>query len=378
LKGDLQQISLEKTMLVEENKLLGATKEILPKQVSQERMIPASRVSHVLSEFDGLLAAQSREIAQLMDDRDKLCTVCFSSLGVINRQDLLLGKLKSSLKRMSELDRNGESFEAVNHDMAALGFDLSAVLSTNRMESEGISELVGAQNIDSDEVVRIINEMAGLRLDSDSQQTVTAFVLQQASEIKSLTETVASEKAKRQQTKGKLASLVNAIMADQRVTMRQVIAEINQLKRCAAKLDEVAAMNQRIVEIFEQFGGRFPNVPDTERCLTRIRYWMQNRNSEVDVCQEIDFLLGMVLPGEGGGGSDEDSGSSEIPAPKNDRIETDMVRQLRQLKQTVCEMKEQSRASEEERRTFISRNLKHRLASSARWPQICEYILSHK
>jgi hypothetical protein len=163
-----------------------------------------------------------------------------------------------------------------------------------------------------------------------------------------------------------------AIKSDGKVSLRNAIYEINKLKHAAMKQEELSSMVTKIVETFESFGSKLPGGPDTDRCLMRIRFWLQNPNGEVDVVQEIDFLLGLVIR-EDVSAVTEVEFVDEIP-----NFDDDVIRQLRYLRQSICELKEQNKANEEERKAFISRNLRHKLPSSARWPQICEYILSHK
>ena len=54
-------------------------------------------------------------------------------------------------------------------------------------------------------------------------------------------------------------------------------------------------MISNLVETFAQFGIKFNHDPDIQRCLGRIRFWIQNQHSDVNIVQEIDFLLGMCL-----------------------------------------------------------------------------------
>jgi hypothetical protein len=139
-----------------------------------------------------------------------------------------------------------------------------------------------------------------------------------------------------------------------------------------------------LVATFESFGGRFSNTLDIERCLVRIRSWLQSDTSDVDVVQEVDFLLGLCLPAslERGESESSSTASGDIRPVAKERqpsqLDAEMIRQIRELKKTVGQMKQQIRVSDDERKAFLARHFKRSLPITTRWSEICEYLLSSR
>jgi hypothetical protein len=77
---------------------------------------------------------------------------------------------------------------------------------------------------------------------------------------------------------------------------RDAAFELIHVKKGAERLEATTALVRKLVATFESFGGRFRDTPDIERCLVRIRSWLQSDTNDVDVVQEVDFLLGLCLP----------------------------------------------------------------------------------
>jgi hypothetical protein len=375
LKQLYDDLLLKTQLLEENNKLLEATRVVQPQPA---RSVTTSQVSTILEDFDQLLNVQSSEILKLMEDRDRLSTVCFQSLNLLNRQDSIIGKFRKGFDGLLRFVQNsGESIESVTQDFIALGLDGAALVGIAR-QTVDVDRLVERLSlnrsgaIDVSEVLRTVS-----RLEKDALEIVTSFVMQQVSKQRQLNEKIESEKQKKRNVMAKLASLIHSIKPSN-ASCQEVFVEINRLKRAADQLARMNGILRQLVRSFESFGSRFPENNELEKCLVRIRSWLQNENNEVDVVQEIDFVLGLCLPASPESCSDSSSVASLEGTGERrcQQMDGEILRQIRELKQTVCDMKDQIRASENERRGFITRHFKRILPMSTRWAEICEYLLS--
>lgn len=377
LKHDYEELILQKQLLEEQVKLLEATKSTPMKQNPQsENGIPASKVSSILEDFDSILSIQSEEINKLMEDRDKLSSTCFRCLGIINKQESTLSKFQNALKKLTEFASAGEvSSESVKQEFHSLGCDISSVLSAaqRRANIEGMNELlasINAPQIDQNEVLRILSEIPNAPFDNESLQTVTEFVIQQISKQKKTILELQDERDKTRSLKSKLQTLLSSIKSD-RISVKDGVAEVSRLKKGAARGSQAQSQLQRIVGVMTSFGERFPESADTERCLSRIRAWEDDTQTGVDVVQEIDFLLGLCVPT-----TVTIEVEKEMPKPETPQVDKEMIMQIRELKKAVGEMKQQIRNNESERQSFITAHCKKSLPLTAKWSQICEYLLS--
>ena len=382
LKGQFQEVLLQKQVLEEQNKLLEAMKSHKPHQPT-EQMIPSSQVSQALEDFDALLSSQSDEITKLMEDRDKLSSLCFKCLTAISRQDISLTKLHNGITRLAECAATGcAGYESIKQEFEGFGCDITSIVSLVQRNAnvDGMNMILASgsgHRVDQNEVLRILNELPNIAFDSESLHTVTEYIMQQISKEKQMNETLMEEKEKRRKLQAKLMAMTSAVTSGERIGVREALSEIERLKRYSAKTQTMTQITNQIVQTFESFGERFPKSEDTEKCLSRIRAWLQHHDCQVDVVQEIDFLLGMCV------GSHREMESE--PGIEKKQIEyksavpdREMLAQIRELKRSVCEMKRQIRLSDSERRSFISNHCESTLPLTAKWSQICEYLLSRQ
>jgi hypothetical protein len=113
---------------------------------------------------------------------------------------------------------------------------------------------------------------------------------------------------------------------------------------------------RQLVGIFEAFHAQFRESATIDRCLMCIRVWLQNDDPEIDLVQEIDFLLSLCL-------SVRQYDSGALCKRSLDRFQVmshfdcEMVKEIRELKQIVSDVKSQIRASDNQRKAFISQKL---------------------
>ena len=241
LKDQYESLCLRNQILEQQAKFLDPPK---PREIQQssEQMIPVSEVSHILEDFDSLLASQSEEISKLMDDRDKLSTICFQCLTVISKQGIPANTPQPTQQQPST--------------------DLSEALS-----------IIGIRSPDGDAIT-----------------TIKQYVTQQKLKAEQLNTIIANQREKKRTLQAKLTSIYRAIRKDKEINSREAIAEIGKLKQSSTSSN---ALLNEIISVFEAFCNRFPTHHETKNCMSRIRSWLQDHNSKVDVVQEIDFLLGM-------------------------------------------------------------------------------------
>jgi hypothetical protein len=386
LKSQYDDLLLKYQLLEEHNKLLEATRVTAPQLGPPPHSIAAAKVSKILEDFDSLLNVQSFEISKLMEDRDRLSAVCFHALNLLNRQDATITRFRRGFESLARYAQNrGESVEAFSHDFVSLGLDMSPILSGAHrpVDVDCLIEKLGLNRstIDANEVLRSVSG-----LDSRALEVVTSFVMQQVSRQKQLTKAIEMEREKLRSLRSKWAAIVSLLKpsAPQKMGSRAVVFELTRLKKGVERLEATTALVRQLVTTFESFANRFPDIPDIERCLVRIRSWLQSDTSDVDVVQEVDFLLGLCLPAplERGEHESSSTASSEIRPIAKERqpsqLDAEMIRQIRELKATVCQMKQQIRVSDDERRAFLSRHFKRSLPITTRWSEICEYLLSSR
>ena len=412
IKQDYDELLLKKELLEEQVKLLQATQQST-KTKTEENTISSTQVSKILSDFDTLLDIQGKEIYQLMTDRDKLSNICFSALSVISQQEIYLKRFQNGTQKLIQfMSSSDSSLESVIQDFATLGFDIHSIVSSVQRKMD-IQLLVESLNridsppIDPNEVIRIINELPNVNLNGDSLQTVTQFILQQISAQKNLMNEIEEQKMKQHDLKNKLNSILTACKPNtisrngktqipnqnSKFTVKDVINRYLEMQEAVSKVEEIKNLSRKIVQVFEAFGSRFPDNSDTQRCLMRIRFWLENPDSEIDVVQEIDFLLGLCIPSKVPEADEEststlsDSTSSisclmerigiakqnlqtsfthqQIQAPSS--FENDMLNQIQSLKQEFSDMKDRIRISNEERRRFICRHMQKHVPLNHRY-----------
>ena len=236
LKSECESLRVRNQILEQQSKFIDAMKATAVAPQVQEDVIPSAQVSHILEEFDSILESQGREIAQLMDDRDKLAAICFQCVTA-------MAKIKVSAP--------------------------PAAPPVAPAPSNGL-----------DDVVRELGIEGG---DGDALKAIREYLEQQKEKSNASNE-------KKRKLQMKLATIYKALRSDGQMSAREAVAEIGRLKRAAKTSNKVA---NDVVAVFEAFCNRYPTHKETNNCQARIQSWMENHDSGIDVVQEIDFLLGM-------------------------------------------------------------------------------------
>lgn len=389
MKQQYEEVLLQKQLLEEQNKLYSVTRTSPTQETTSiQPSIPSSQVSHILEDFDTLLELQGKEINKLMEDRDTLSNLCFKAINLINTQENTINRYHNGAQKLINcMSHPGESFESVTQDLASLGIKISGNVAN--MEFYQMNDAMQSVQtpVNEQEALSILDNLPNASFNRDSIDKISAFIIQQKRRHEDLIDEIDSQKSRRKSVQQQLNSILHSLNPSRSMTIREASAYIASMKESIINLENKSNITKRIVETFHQFGSRFPNHPDVEKCLLRIQFWLQNATSdEVDVVQEIDFMLGLCINIKN---EDNESVQSEVEVYKtmpnnnsyqpyqqsqNDAL---MLKQVLELKNAVLQMKEQIHQADIERRSFISRNFRKALPYTARWSQICEYILSN-
>ena len=371
LKKQIADLTLKNQLLTEENKLLQTTRaqpqQPAPKQ-TEGKMISQTRVSQVLTEFDSLLEQQSKEISELISDKDRLSAVCFSSLTLLNAQENYITKFKSATQKLiSFVSKSGETLESVARDFKAIGIDVTQDLNTvNRaIQVNNIASLLNtetAKMVDASEVEQILQMIPQTQMNDAAMRVVVQYLIQQINASKQYEMTIQNVQKAKDDTDKLLGRLVNKLKPNntKRFTVADALSEVEKLQSRDSYCRTLESMVSSLVETFASFGLKFDSDPDIQRCLGRIRFWVQNPRSDVNIVQEIDFLLGMCLTERkcqdvlrgctnaqrqsamaqqycSASGFDCSSDCCQIPR-RHYRLD-DMAKQVQDLKSTVCNMR---------------------------------------
>ena len=306
LKKQIADLTLKNQLLTEENKLLQTTRaqpvQTTPKQ-PEGKTISQTRVSQVLSEFDTLLEQQSKEINELLSDKNRLSSVCFASLSLLNSQEYYITKFKTATQKLLRfVSKGGETLESVAREFKAIGIDVTPDLNVvNRaIQVNSIVSMLNTETskiVDGKEVEQIIQMLPQTQLNDTAMRVIVQYLVQQINATKEYERNIQSITKTKDETEKMLSKLMNKLKPNntRRFTVTDALHEIENLVERESRCKSLEQMISSLVETFAQFGLKFDHDPDIQRCLGRIRFWVQNPQSDVNIVQEIDFLLGMCL-----------------------------------------------------------------------------------
>ena len=382
LKKQIADLTLKNQLLTEENKLLQTTRAqpIQPIQKQPEgKTISQTRVSQVLSEFDSLLEQQSKEINELLSDKNRLSSVCFASLSLLNSQEYYITKFKTATQKLLRyVSKGGETIENVAREFKAIGIDVIPELNVvNRaIQVNSIVSMLNTETskiVDGKEVEQIIQMLPQTQLNDNAIRVIVQYLVQQINATKEYERNIQTLTKTKDETEKMLSKLMNKLKPNntRKFTVTDALNEIENLIERDKRCKSLEQMISSLVETFAQFGLKFDHDPDIQRCLGRIRFWVQNPQSDVNIVQEIDFLLGMCLterkinevyqnqipvrgtairssiPGQPdqqqrnlmqGYGSGVDF-SSDYKTSRKHHYHNDILQQVKEMKTTVSDMK---------------------------------------
>ena len=360
LKKQISELTLKNQLLTEENKLLQTTRAQPQQEKPKDagKMIPQARVSQVLSDFDSLLEQQSKEISELIADKDKLSAICFSSLTLLNAQENYITKFKAATQKLLRfVSKSGETIDSVARDFKSIGIDVSNDLKTvhRSIQVNSITSMLNSETskmIDASEVEQIIQLIPQTQMNDSAMKVVVTYLTQQINATKEYERTINEVKKQKEDSDKVLSKLLYKIKPanQKKFSLQDAFEQIDALNKRSEYCTSLESMLSNLVDTFAAFGDKFDHDPDIQRCLGRIRFWIQTPSSDVDIVQEIDFLLGMCLTERKCHAVYYDSSSSEqSPSDytsdsycyrrKKTHHNKDIIRQIKEMKTTVCDMK---------------------------------------
>ena len=411
-KKIVNDLNLKIQLLEEENRLLQVTRAqtIYKPDEKSGQSIPTIKVTQILSDFDNLLETQSHEISKLMVDRDRLSAVCFKSLSLINTQGMFLNKLKAATTKFIKYAcKNGETFDSVLRDFHSLGMDVTSELNyfhrANQVSS--IIQSVGGQNniinnqnasatdtsINIEQVEQILRNLPSTSMNDNSIQIISKYLMQQVQQHKENIQLLEQARLQKLEIEKNLQTIINRLKSgnSKKAGVQDALQAIDDLKKKSIEASRIQSQFKQLIETLASFGDRVENDSDIQRCLSRIRLWLQTPNVDISIIQEVDFLIGMltttgvnnnISPGSNKHGCD----SIESVGPLVDELdkfrqciftprkERDMASQVRELRIAVSEMRDKLERAERERRNYISKRFGKKLPPCSSWPVICDYI----
>lgn len=348
LKKQVSDLTLKIQLLEEENKLLQATRVALPPKPQENiKMVPQSKVTEVLIGFDQILEQNSKEINALLSNRDRLSNVCFNSLALISTQELYIQKFKSSTQKLLRFfANNNESMDSVIKDFKSLGIDVSSELNAIKKQSQ-VNNFVSnitidtTRNVDSNEIQQILQMLPQMQINDSSMKTIAQYILQQVNRDKEAKKSIDDLKIEKEKIEQDYQKLLTKLCAkSKKVNLKYAMEQIELYSKNEKQTKSLENMITSLVHTFAQFGNRFGNDSDTQRCLNRINFWLQGSAVDIDIVQEIDFLLGMCLTERKSRKGTSHCYNEDYPnRHKNCMYEKNMIRQVKQLKESVIDMK---------------------------------------
>lgn len=392
LTQELNDVKLQNQVLQEQNKLYATTRSEPPQSPPpKEKMIASSQVSIILEDFDHLLDIQSKEIDSLMEGRDKLSSICFRSLALLDQHELTLRRYKTAAEKLiNSLAQGPDSIVIAINDFASIGLHVNPPTNSStqsNIDTSYFSKIIDeSSSPEAAELIQYLNQLSSNN-SGQAQKKIADFISSQNSSIKDLHSQLQIALHKRNKYKEYLTTLMHEIQSfsvkntssesKQKFSAKQALRAIQCIKQDMDQLQQQWIMVDHLIKTFLAFGERFPDDNDVQRCVMRMEFWLANKNSDIDVVQEIDFLLGMclqpkiILQPDEPICKGEDNGSSS-------QVDCELVKEVRELKEMVLKMKNKIKKNDLERKKFISDNLSSALPLNSPWTQICAYLLHKK
>jgi len=380
IKKKNSDLTLQNQILEDEKRVLTEINKPYNEKVKKSvPMVETAKVSELFSDFETIFASQSREISDLLNNKDSLSTICFKLLAIVGHQDLTIQRFYRSINKfVAYLENNNESLSSVHQDFLTLGIDLSHCLRKLEKKQYFHSILGEIGNhfdskIEIEEIERVLNSIPNSEFSSESMSIVTKYLLHQIQNEKISKQTIRELREKYSIIETQYLDIISELPRNGNRTPdhEEAVDVIRKLKDESRVLKNVEPTLFSIIEACLAFGAKLNDDPDIQRCISRVNLWKQNGSKDVDIAQEIDFLLGLCYIGK-----------DYLPKQQQTRAyipnEEDMKSQIQQLKITVADMRQRIKDADMERLTFIQRNFNGTIPLSAQWTQICEHLINRR
>lgn len=351
LKKQVSDLTLKIQLLEEENKLLQTTRVVAPQKKQENvKTIPQSKVTEVLLGFDQLIEQNSKEISALLNDRDKLSSICFNSLALISSQELVIQKFKSAIQKLFRfLANSNESVEPVIRDFRTFGIDVSNELNSLKRQIQ-VTNFVSnitidpKQKVDAKDIQQILKFLPQMPMNESSMKTVAQYLMQRVDDEIAYNKMIEELTAQKQSIEKDYQKLLSKLCEkSKKVNLKHALEQIEAYTRTEKQLNSNETLISNLVDTFVQFGDKFGKDLDIQNCVSRIRFWNQGSIPQIDIIQEIDFLLGMCITERKVKKVMTDNynnDSSSEPKLKKCRLEKKIIRQVKEIKENVIDMKD--------------------------------------
>lgn len=214
--------------LEEENRLLKSTRRTIPPQPAAS--ISTEVITSAFEDLDNLIAQQSKEIARLSSDRDKLSVMCFRALSIIGDYETSITRSRTAVNRLVKMITNQtEPTESLLIELRKLGFDIPTRITLNKrvdkVQDESHLDLFEALDVDD---------------------------------------------------------------------VEDALAEIQRLHSIEENSQQAEMEMKEVVSTIVQNSTKLPRTKEIENCVARIRNWLNGSQRDVSVAQEIDFIFGIL------------------------------------------------------------------------------------
>lgn len=386
IQKEVEDLRLKNQLLEEENKLLKETRST--PQIIETKPKTSGQAINILSQFDSIFETQGKEITELITDRDTLVNLAFSAINLAAAQENQLNSYNQAINNMiSFISDKGIPTASITQELKSLGIDATSAFDLYKRKTS-IQSLIPS-GIDDEELIQALESLPKAHTSTKSMEIVANFVLKQIDERKELRKQLQKE----QETNKKLVDTTNQIYSYFKCNdNKKIIRKVNEMKRRLNELQQTESVPHEIAAMVIQFSTRFATDKNIKNCIKRMEKWEEDRKSGIDICQEINFMLGLLTHAglyKSINFNDSDSVDSYLMNSKNTKIEqqsfssviseddTFSKSQLEKLNESLESMQAKFSKNEVERQKFIKKHLNGQLSESASWSRICSYLLSH-
>ena len=376
LKSENEELKLKIKILEEENKILSVTRQpIYQKPQIIEPSIPTSKISNLLTDFDILLENQSNEISKLTKEKEILSKLCFKSLDLVEEQDKLIQKFKRSIKKLiSYICQNGENLNSIQQEFKDIDIDI--IKEIPKLEnflnfSIFIDQFKLNSNlkININEIENLLNEIPKIGLNNNSLIIIFNYLKNYIENEKNLNQKINELEIENNEINKSLELIFNNLNKKFKININEAIEIILILKNNFKENKFKEKILNKLIFTIINFIEKTFQDPDIQKCLNRINLWKETYSNDIDIIQEIDFLMGLCFIGRNKIKKNNEIFNKEL------NNEKEMLQQILDLKDIVKDMRERLHLADNERMKFIKNKLKNKLPLNSQWTEICDYLL---
>ena len=282
LRTKVNELSLQISEILSQNKLLEQQNKMLlenckmPIKRETNSNISQTQVSQLFSDFDTIITSQGLDISHLVSDRDTLMKITFKSINVIDKQNHIIEKYHNLVNHLLKYQQNSD--------------DLTMFyLIQNEMQSLGIKKTVSNRSIEQ----QLLNKLKPNDTNEKKKMNYSEF-----EQILALLDSTGHENEIKEyivNQNRKLDDIYKALEAEGK-SQTFVLRKIRKCLSIAKESKQKSEISNDIISVFINFAKSFCDDPHVQKCTSRIQTWLSTNDRNIDIVQEIDFLLGICFP----------------------------------------------------------------------------------